>query len=416
MFPLAEVPSRTYETELVGLPVLVIDDNEVNRRIFHEVLTRWRMHPTVVDSGPAALEALASGARSGHPFALVLLDANMPVMDGFAVAAQMAAHPELGGATIMMLSSSGTFGDASRCRDLGIRAYLTKPIKQADLFDAISHAFQSPVPPPAAQLPVRQPSAPMSRARVLLVEDNVVNQRVALGLLTRRGHQVQIANDGIEALAALELSSFDLVLMDIQMAEMGGLEATRVIREREAETGRHTRIVAMTAHAMKGDRERYLASGMDGYLCKPIDQTALFAEVERQPSLAVVPAEAGGVAAAGPVDIEAMRRRLADDQLVAEVIGMFLTDYPLRMAEIKRAVDSRDRDGITRATHALRGAAGNLAAAAIVERLRALETLAGGEALDPLVADAAWADLAAEGDRLMTALGASATLSRGIER
>jgi two-component system sensor histidine kinase/response regulator len=336
------------------------------------------------------------------------------VMDGFAVAEQMVADPELGGATIMMLSSSGAFGDSSRCRALGVGAYLTKPIKQSDLFDAITQTLGVSAPQPADPLPARPANPAPARARVLLVEDNLVNQRVAVGLLTRRGHHVVIANSGIEALAALASSTFDLVLMDIQMAEMGGLEATRAIRAREAATGGRTRIVAMTAHAMKGDRERYLASGMDGYLCKPIDRDALFAEVERDLSRA----DTAGVdrpAAAGPVDIEAMRRRLSDDQLVAEVIELFLTDYPVRMAEIKRAVDRRDREGIGIATHALRGAAGNLAAAPIVERLRALERLAEGEAVDPMVTDAAWAALAAEGDRLTTALGASATLSRGIE-
>jgi CheY-like chemotaxis protein/HPt (histidine-containing phosphotransfer) domain-containing protein len=254
------------------------------------------------------------------------------------------------------------------------------------------------------------------RARVLLVEDNLVNQRVAVGLLTRRGHEVQIANNGIEALAALEVSSFDIVLMDIQMLEMGGIEATQAIRAREAVTGGHTRIVAMTAHAMKGDRERYLAAGMDGYLCKPIDQTALFAAVELQAAPVLTEAGPAALLTADPVDIEAMYRRLSDDELVAEVIEMFLADYPLRMAEIKLAVDARDSERIRMATHTLQGAAGNLAAAPIVERLRALESMARDGPLDPIVTDAAWIEVEAEGRRLTAALRQATVSLRGVER
>jgi CheY-like chemotaxis protein len=443
-FPLTGVPPRSAEPDLVGLRVLVVDDNEVNRRIFCEQLIRRQLQPWVVDSGRAALDALAEAARRGEPFPLVLLDANMPEMDGFEVAAQMAAHPELGGAPIMMLSSSGTFGDSTRCRELGIRAYLTKPIKQSDLFDAINYTLRRSAPPPDGAVPARLRPAPLVRARVLLVEDNLVNQRVAAGLLTRRGHDVHIANNGIEALAALESSSFDIILMDIQMLEMGGVEATRIIREREASTAGHTRIVAMTAHAMKGDRERYLAAGMDGYLGKPIDQTALFAAVEqlRPPSaaagvdaattqgitadpvvtvepvnplvLVVVPHDPVGPAQ--PIDIDAMRRCFDDDELVGEVIELFLLDFPLRMAAIKTAIDTREAAAIRTTSHTLIGAASNVSATPIVERLRALEIIAGGQTVDAMVVDAAWVGLAVEGDRLAAALRAASVLPPGFER
>ena len=182
---------RPLEPLLAGLPVLVVDDNAVNRRIFCEQLTRWQMAPTVADGGTAALDRAARGsARRGKPFSLVLLDANMPDLDGFGVAEQIAARPELAGATIMMLTSSGQYGDAARCRELGISAYLTKPVRQAELLDADlprrSSASVEPAAPATAAAPARRP--PCAPAKILLAEDNVVNQRVAVGLLSSRGH------------------------------------------------------------------------------------------------------------------------------------------------------------------------------------------------------------------------------------
>jgi signal transduction histidine kinase/CheY-like chemotaxis protein len=426
IFPLAAVPTRQYTPEMIGLPVLIVDDNEVNRRIFLELLTRWQMKPSAVDSGPAALAALADASRRQKPFGLVLLDANMPDMDGFAVAEQMAAHTELGGATIMMLTSSGRFGDSARARELGVRTYLTKPIRHSDLFDAISRTLR----PAASTEPDTGKNAPgapvVLGVRVLLVEDNLVNQRVAVGLLTRRGHVVQVANNGIEALAALERSPYDVVLMDIQMLEMGGVEATREIRVREALTGRHTRIVAMTAHAMKGDRERYIASGMDGYVSKPIDPAALFATVELQPpAVTSAPAVLSPPAVTpppgtrstngneGPVDFADIYRRLGDEALVTEVIGLFVADYPDRMADIEAAVAARNAGATLTTSHALKGAASNLSAAPFVASIDALETIAGASALDPLEADAALSRITAEGTRLQTALQAALVASNG---
>jgi signal transduction histidine kinase/CheY-like chemotaxis protein/HPt (histidine-containing phosphotransfer) domain-containing protein len=403
-FPLADLPRRTYDPILGNLPVLIVDDNGVNRRIFQEMLTRWDMRPTAVDSGAAAIAALAEASRDGRPFSLVLLDANMPGMDGFAVAERMAAQPELGGPTIMMLTSSGQFGDTTRCRELGIRSYLIKPIRQSDLFDAICDMLQPQAPKPKAgpQAPVAEQTA--KRVRILLAEDNVVNQRVAVGLLTRRGHTVDVARNGLEALSALSSSSYDVVLMDIQMPEMGGIEATRAIRQREALTGRHTRVVAMTAHAMSGDRERYLMAGMDGYLSKPIDQRTLFAAVEEQQPIAGRRPSEDRPAAAPPIDVDEVRRRLGDDELVAEVTGMFLADYPLRLAEIKAAVVALDREAIRNAAHSLRGAAANISAAPVADCAGVLEQMAERGSIDAVAADAAWARLDAECARLVAVL------------
>jgi len=242
---------------------------------------------------------------------------------------------------------------------------------------------QTPVPDRRAT-PSRQ-AAPFAQARaqskhVLLAEDNVVNQRVASGLLKKRGHQVTIVGNGRQALDALEQGTFDLVLMDLQMPEMGGLEATAAIRERERKSGgAHLRIVAMTAHAMSGDRERCLASGMDDYLSKPIDPAILFEAVERATGAGdVVPARvpAGAPAAAPAIDLaQALERMGGDRQLLNDVIGVFLEDCPTQLAAIKVAVDARDADAIRRAAHALKGAAGNLAATEVFQAAQTLERL-----------------------------------------
>ena len=271
------------EPALAEIRVLIVDDNPVNRLILETQLKRWHTRPTSVENGRAALTALADAADAGIPFILVLLDVNMPELDGFQVAERIHEMPQLAGATIMMLSSSGHHGESVRCRELGVAAYLTKPIQAPDLYDAICRVLNRAV----AEQPRKASARPMGKAsrtvRVLLAEDNVVNQRVAVGLLEKRGHEVVVAGNGLEAIAALERASFDVVLMDVQMPEMGGLEATAAIRKREQESGSgHARIIAMTAHAMTGDRERCLAAGMDGYLSKPIDPTMLYATVEQE--------------------------------------------------------------------------------------------------------------------------------------
>ncbi|HEV3140791.1 MAG TPA: response regulator, partial [Vicinamibacterales bacterium] len=268
--------------DLTDLPVLVVDDNAVNRRVLHDLLLRWRMRPTVATSGAAALASMTEARNAGRPFALVLLDAHMPEMDGFEVARRIQSGPGLAGATIMMLSSSGQHGETARCRELGIVNHLTKPVDPRDLLSAISRALAreqgSRQPMPASMLPG---DLPERRLRILVAEDNPVNQRLAASLLERRGHHVTIAANGREAVAAVEQTSFDVVLMDVQMPEMGGFEATAAIRAAEQRTGGRLPIVAMTAHAMKGDRERCLAAGMDEYLTKPLDSKHLCETVER---------------------------------------------------------------------------------------------------------------------------------------
>ena len=281
-FPIAALETHeVQDSALVGLRVLIVDDNAVNRRVLRQQLNRWRMLPTVVDGGQAALDALAVAASAGEPYALVLLDANMPDLDGFAVAQQMAQSDALAQATIMMLSSSGQLGDAARCRELGVAAHLTKPVGQTDLFKAIRRVLAKSTSARRGAAPEEAP--PVVSARVLLAEDNAINERVAVSLLSRRGHQVVVVRTGREAIAAVARETFDVVLMDVEMPDVSGLDAVVAIREYERRHGSpRVRIVAMTAHARAEDRDRCLGAGMDGYLSKPVDRQLLFEAVERQ--------------------------------------------------------------------------------------------------------------------------------------
>ena len=240
-----------------------------------------------------------------------------------------------------------------------------------------------------------------AQLNILVVEDNLVNQRVVVGLLTKHGHRVTLANNGREALAALEKDRFHIVLMDVQMPEMDGLEATALIRERERLTGEHVCIIATTAHAMKGDRERCLKSGMDAYLPKPIAQQALFDAIEGVRSSAATAPESALPASA--LDFGEMRQRLGDDEeLIADIIRLFLADYPLRLDAITSAIEASDPDRIRREAHTLKGGASNLSALGVVEAARALEML--GSPADRVTVDAHFARLVAEVEHLATAL------------
>jgi signal transduction histidine kinase/DNA-binding response OmpR family regulator len=266
--------------DLTDLRVLVVDDNLVNRRILQEWLTRWKMVPSVVESGAAALDALVRGSETGAPFSLVLLDVNMPAMDGFEVARRIKEDSRLAGATIMMLSSRGQSAERANGQAIGIAQYLTKPIEQRELLAAMGRVLAPERLPPTLTPAMLASEPPERRLRVLVAEDNIVNQRIASIVLQKRGHRVTIANNGREALVAYERESFDVVLMDVQMPQMDGLEATAAIRAREAVTKVHVPIIALTAHAVKGDRERMLEAGMDDYLSKPLDAQRLVDLIE----------------------------------------------------------------------------------------------------------------------------------------
>jgi PAS domain S-box-containing protein len=259
---------------LRGVKVLVVDDNRTNRRILEGMLLRWEMNSTSVEDGEEALGQLSAAREAGKPFGLILTDMHMPKMDGFTLIERIRQRPELSTATIVMLTSAGHRGDAVRCQELGVAAYLLKPIRQSELREAIARVLgareQDGAIPLITRFSVQDVRDPSVFLKVLLAEDNAVNQRLAVRLLEKRGHHVTVAGNGREALQALEKESFDLVFMDVQMPELDGFEATAAIREREKGSALHQPIVALTAHAMKGDREKCLAGGMDGYLTKPI--------------------------------------------------------------------------------------------------------------------------------------------------
>jgi two-component system sensor histidine kinase/response regulator len=406
-FPLAAAASVSIRpARLTNVRALIVDDNAVNRGIFEGQLLRWGMQPVSVDSGEAAIRALTAAAAKGTPFQVVLLDAQMPDLDGFDVAARVAAEPVLAGTTILMLTSGGRYGDSMRCRELGITTYLTKPVKQADLFDGICRALDGGIVGPSriVAAPILATDA-VRRARVLLAEDNVVNQRVAVGLLERRGHVVTVAENGRAAVEALRSRSFDVVLMDVQMPEMGGLEATALIRASEQGTVSRVRIIAMTAHAMSGDRERCLAAGMDGYLAKPIDPIALFAAVEEGIAGSCPEDEPS---AAPIVDREAALLRMdGDHELLAEVQQVFVSDSPRRLAAIRGAVANRDAERLRAEGHDLRGSAGTLGALRLVEAARALERAGTEGYLDE--AETAGRRVALEIERLVAHLASEHT-------
>jgi signal transduction histidine kinase/DNA-binding response OmpR family regulator len=275
-FKLQKGPMRTIvprnPASLRDMRVLVVDDNATNRQILLKMLASWHTKPMAVESGAKAMIALKEVQGSERNFPLIILDAQMPEMDGFAVAESIQRSPEGRAATIMMLSSAGQPGDAKRCRELGIASYLTKPVQQAELLEAILTALgASPVRNSSPALVTRYSLRENSHhLRILLVEDNAVNRVLAVRLMEKYGHKVTVAGNGKEALAALERSSFDAVLMDVQMPEMDGFEATAAIREKEKTSGNHLPIIAMTAHAMVGDRKRCLEAGMDDDIAKPI--------------------------------------------------------------------------------------------------------------------------------------------------
>jgi two-component system sensor histidine kinase/response regulator len=368
------LPPSTSGPPMVGLPVLVVDDNEVNRRLIEKTLRRWRMKLTLVDNGPAAVQAVADADARGEPFTLVLLDAHMPGMDGFEVARRMQEMRQGRGTMIMMLSSADGAGDGARCRELGIMMHLIKPIGPSDLLRAIGQLLARMPDASTEALPV---PTPHGSKRILLAEDNPTNRILAIKILERRGHRVIVAENGKEALDLLERSTVDLVLMDVQMPVMGGFEATRAIREREQSTGDHVPIIAMTAHAMKGDRERCIEVGMDDYISKPIDSAKLLALVDQTGSASPSPDDAPEPPATPqPCDINAFIERVGGDaELAREMALLFIPDATRLLGAIREAVESGDAARLRHEAHALKGAAGNFDATRTVAAAFELERM-----------------------------------------
>jgi signal transduction histidine kinase/DNA-binding response OmpR family regulator len=268
-------------SQLKGMRALVVDDNLTNRSILERLLAGWGIKPTLAANGWEALESLTQALEARKPFPLILTDANMPEMDGFQLAEKVRKNSQLSGTAVMMLTSAGQRGDAARCRELGLAGYLTKPVGQTELLDAVLRVVGGKDSAERSALvthhSLREDRKPL---RILLAEDNAVNRKLASHLLEKHGHNVVTAGNGREALERLESESFDLVLMDVQMPELDGFEATATIRKKEETTGVHVPIVAMTAHAMQGDKERCLAAGMDGYVSKPVNASKLLMAIQ----------------------------------------------------------------------------------------------------------------------------------------
>ena len=380
--------------KLRDLPVLVVDDNSTNRKILEEMIANWRMKPVAAANGPAAMEALQRAHKNGTPFRLVLLDGHMPGMDGFEVAARVKQDPQLHAAEVILLTSAGRGEDVARAKTVGVAAALSKPVKQSELWDAIVTALNVPgrqkarAPTSAA---VNRRARAREPLRVLLAEDNPVNQEVALRLLERRGHSVIVAENGKQALTAIERHKFDLVLMDVQMPEMGGLEATQLIRENEKATGEHLPILAMTAHAMQGDRERCIAAGMDGYLAKPIDPKSFFQTVEgisqRAAQGETTAKEAVGREQGGDdrrsLDAKALLEWFSGNRkLLRDIVKTFRDDCPRMMSRIRSALAANDANLLAEGAHALKGSVGNFGPTAALEATREMEKIARQGKLD----------------------------------
>ncbi|MDK2123878.1 response regulator [Parachitinimonas caeni] len=372
-----QTPSTPRLAQVQGMRVLMVDDNATNRRWLTQLLSGWGMRPTIAASGAEALDIVN---RISEPFSLILLDGSMPEMSGFDVAESLSRRHDINATTIMMLTSSGERGDATRCGELGIDGYLVKPISQTELLDAIlialgqhqAHQAQEISKPP---LVTRHVVAEQRyRLHILLVEDNPVNQKLAVRLLEKLGHRIVVAENGQEALDFSADGQFDLVLMDVQMPVMGGLEATRLIREREAGSSQHLPIVAMTANAMQGDREICLQAGMDGYVSKPINPQILIEEIDRVLDRLGNPDAPAAAAAAVALTVtevinfdaidmkEALARLGGDRGLLREIANIFLDDYPKRLEEVRAAISVEDGVQLSRAAHNIKGVAGNLSA------------------------------------------------------
>jgi PAS domain S-box-containing protein len=365
-----------------GLAVLVVDDNQTNRLILKEMLAGWGMRPDTTNDGKAALQALNNAFQFGSPFRLVITDMQMPEMDGISLCEKIRQSPRFGEVPILLLSSSLRQNEAARCHELGIGNYLAKPVQPSELLDAILAALSKTLvilEPQPAMRPSPQQTA--GKIKILLAEDNAVNRKLAITLLEKRGYAVVVAENGQEALDALAREKVDLVLMDVQMPVMDGFEAIHAIRSREQSNGAHLPIIALTAHAMKGDRERCLEAGADEYVSKPIRLSELLAAIEQVTSTAsAAPAspafpEPGSMVASDRLDLAlALERVEGDRELFEEIARLFADECPVIMASIRQARSTGDLRLLQRMAHTLKGAALNVAAIQVSEAALALET------------------------------------------
>ena len=369
--------------DLRGLRALVVEDQAGRHEAF-EALERWGMLPTLVRGTAEALAALRQASEQSAPFPLVVMDLHMPEVEGFRLVERIQKEPQFGDPRVILLTSAGRRGDGARCRELGIAAYLSKPIRQSELSQALQLALGGERNQEAGLALITRHSLRERRVSgvILLAEDNPVNQKLALTLLAKRGYTVRVAGNGREAVRVWQQGGCDLILMDVQMPEMDGLEATALIR-RQQQPGRHIPIIAMTAHAMTGDRERCLRAGMDGYISKPVQSQLLFDAIEDLlPAAASAPVVASELAS--PLDKAALLAHVGDDMgLLREMVEIFNGSAPALLEQATSALAAGDADALHRATHALKGAASNFAATAACQAAIELDELAQSGRLEP---------------------------------
>jgi len=357
-------PGKKTAVELKNLNVLIVDDNAANRQILKKILHAWECRPTTVKNGPEALGILRHAAQKGHPFDLVLLDMLMPDMDGFETATRVKQDPTIRDSRLIILTSVGRRGDVKRLQEIGVNGYLLKPIKQSQLLDAILEVLGHKPSDRPAEVVTRHVLKEMEIAgkQVLLVEDNTFNQKVASKFLKNLGLAVTIADNGKKAVEAVKNGRFDIVLMDIQMPEMDGYEATRAIREWQKESGVKVPIIAMTAHAMKGDREKCLAAGMDDYLPKPINEKLLAEKIVAWADIEdlVLTAETTAAQQPAPYDLQPIFTKFDNDRaFVEELADVFIQDVPRDLKRLTEAIAQMDGREIAALAHALKGMSKN---------------------------------------------------------
>lgn len=377
--------------KLGGTRVLVVDDHPTSRRVLAELLADAGMLVDQAPDAPTALAKMEQGRKNGTPYQLAVIDANLPGTDGFVLAEAIRAQPALAPTRLVMLTSAGHRGDAQRCRELGITGYLVKPVGGVELLDVAAAVLEGVERETGGLVTRHTIQENRRRLRILLAEDNRVNQEVAAAMLRKRGHEVDIVENGREAVEVVKRNRYDVVLMDIQMPELDGVAATREIRS--LPEGRHLPIVALTAHALPEERQRCMEAGMSGYLTKPFKPYDLLAAVEgwgapEQPeerTSSTEPGESGlSVPSSAPpgtpaVDLEEFRRTMREagvEEAVNSMLELFVSDAPARLAELSRAVESGDAPGIERAAHAFKSAAGAIAARRAADALRAVELAA----------------------------------------
>ena len=367
--------------KLYGLRVLIVDDNSTNRQILKQVLTKWQMKPEIANSGKAALTIMKRAKNIGESFSIVLMDYQMPDMDGLATIELIKQDKEIAETKIILLSSVNDIGNLGT--NPNIDACLLKPIKQSKLLDTIMNVLGARITDdkPFCLYPQPQIDEKIQYLNILLAEDNLVNQKLAARMLEKRGHQVEIANNGREALAILEKRDFDLILMDVQMPEMDGFATTAAIREKEKTTGEHIPIIAMTAHAMKGDREKCLIAGMDDYISKPIRSEELYKAIE---SFSCVSKQIENASEQNIDDNsinniinkdELMERIDGDMELLSQMIELFLEDNPKNMAKIQEAILNNNTRDLERAAHTIKGSISNFSTGKAFETVFKLEKM-----------------------------------------